>query len=147
MRQGCLWNTSVTAGRASTLLDGLCTGIPNVVLAINRALADNDLEGAYRVMPAVDLSREVFAPQPHRLLTIRNATSGWADIGSPARVMEILARCNTRQPWSSEGRNSVPPSADSYRGRAFQDNPGQDVADVRYQAKESPDDDRQNRSI
>ena len=147
LRRACLWNTFVTAGRASTFLDVLCTGIPNVVLAINKALADNDLEGAYRVMPAVDLSREVFAPQPHRLLTIRDATSGWADLGSPTRVMEILARSNTHLPWLREGRNSVPLSPDSYRDSAFRDNPGQDVVDARYQAKESLDDDRKNRSI
>ena len=98
-------------------------------------------------MPAVDLSREVFAPQPHRLLTIRDATSGWADLGSPTRVMEILARSNTHLPWLREGRNSVTVSADSYRDRAFRHNPGQDVTDARYQAKESLADDRQNRSI
>jgi len=67
-------------------LDVLCTAIPNVVLAINNALADNELEAAYRVMPAVDLSRQVFAPQPHRLLMVRDVTSGWADLGSPSRV-------------------------------------------------------------
>jgi mannose-1-phosphate guanylyltransferase len=102
LRRGCLWNTFLTAGRASTFLDVLCTGIPNVVLAINNALADNDLEGAYQAMPAVDLSREVFAPQPHRLLTIRDATSGWADLGSPTRVMEILGRSNIHPAWLRE---------------------------------------------
>jgi mannose-1-phosphate guanylyltransferase len=107
LRRACLWNTFVTAGRASTLLDVLCTRIPNVVLAINKALADNDLEGAYQVMPAVDLSREVFAPQPHRLLTIRDATSGWADLASPTRVIEILARSNTHPTWLREGHKSV----------------------------------------
>jgi hypothetical protein len=48
------------------------------------------LERAYLDIPAVDLSREVFAPQPHRLLAICDAKSGWTDLGSPARVMEIL---------------------------------------------------------
>jgi hypothetical protein len=127
--------------------DVLCTRIPNVVLAIDKALAENDLEGAYRVMPTVDLSREVFAPQPHRLLTIHDATSGWADLGSPTRVMEILARSNTHLPWLREGRGSVPLSADSYRDRAFRHSPGQDFTDAGYQAKESLDDDKQNRSI
>jgi mannose-1-phosphate guanylyltransferase len=99
LRRGCLWNTFVTAGRASTFLDVLCAGVPNVVLAINKALADNELEAAYRVMAAVDLSRKVFAPQPHRLLIVRDATSGWTDLGSPARVMEILGCSNTHSIW------------------------------------------------
>jgi len=62
-------------------------------------------------------------------------------------VLEILARSNTHLPWLREESNSVPLSADSYRDRAFRHNSGQDVTDTRYQAKESLDDDRQNRSI
>src|SRR3984957_15433919 len=99
LRRGCLWNTFVTAGRASTFLDVLCAEVPNVVLAINKALADNELEAAYGVMPAVDLSHQVFAPQPHRLLAVRDLTSGWAALGSPTRVMETLARNNIHPAW------------------------------------------------
>jgi mannose-1-phosphate guanylyltransferase len=99
LRRGCLWNTFVTAGRASTFLDVLFAEVPNVVLAINKGLAHNELEAAYRVMPAVDLSHQVFAPQPHRLLTVRDVTSGWADLGSPSRVREILARNNIHPAW------------------------------------------------
>src|SRR5258708_1298875 len=99
LRRGCHWNTFVTAGRARTFLDVLCTGIPHVVLAINNAVVDNDLERAYQDIPAVDLSRQVFAPQPHRSLIVRAVTTGWADLGSPSRVMEILARTNIHPPW------------------------------------------------
>jgi hypothetical protein len=56
-------------------------------------------------MPAVDFSRHVLTPQPHRLLVVPDTTSGWADLGSPARVMDILAR-NTIQPvWLGDGQN------------------------------------------
>jgi mannose-1-phosphate guanylyltransferase len=103
LRRGCLWNTFVTAGRASTFLDVLCAEVPNAVLAINKALAENELEAAYRVMPAVDLSHQVFARQPHRLLTVRDGTSGWVDLGSPSRVMEILARGNIHPAWLRRG--------------------------------------------
>ena len=102
LRRGCLWNMFVTAGHASTFLEVVCCEVPNVVLAINKALADNDLEGAYRVMPTVDLSREVFAPQPHRLLAVRDTTSGWVDLGSPSRVMDVLARNRIQPAWSRE---------------------------------------------
>jgi len=127
LRRGCLWNTFVTAGRASTFLKVLCAEVPNVVLAINKAPADNELEAAYRVMPAVDLSHQVFAPQPHRLLTVRDVTSGWADLGSPTRVMEILARNNIHPAWLREEYKSLPPS-DSFRSRASSDGAEQDVA-------------------
>src|SRR5260370_1172252 len=44
LRRGCLWNTFVTAGRASTFLKVLCAEVPNFVLAINKAPPDNELE-------------------------------------------------------------------------------------------------------
>ena len=100
LRRGCLWNTFVTVGQASTFLDVLCSQVPDVVLSINRALAENALEAAYRLMPAVDLSSQVLSPQPHRLLAVRDTTSGWADLGSPARVMDILARNNIQPAWA-----------------------------------------------
>jgi len=147
LRRGCLWNTFVTAGRASTFLDVLCTGIPHVVLAINNAVVDNDLERAYQDIPAVDLSREVFAPQPHRLLAICDAKSGWTDLGSPARVMEILGRRSTHPTWWPEGRESVLLSVNSNRDHASRDDSGQDVTVARYRARESLNNDRQKRSI
>jgi mannose-1-phosphate guanylyltransferase len=91
LRRGCLWNTFVTVGRASTFVDLLWSQCPEVVLSINEALAENELEVAYRLMPAVDLSRHVLTLQPHRLLAIPDMTSGWADLGSPARVIDTLA--------------------------------------------------------
>jgi mannose-1-phosphate guanylyltransferase len=99
LRRGCLWNTFVTVGRASTFLDLLCSQVPEVVLSINKALAENELEAAYQLMPTVDLSRQVLALQPHRLLAVRDTLSGWADLGSPTRVMDILARNNIQPAW------------------------------------------------
>jgi mannose-1-phosphate guanylyltransferase len=99
LRRGCLWNTFVTVGHASTFLDLLCSQVPNLVLSLNKALAEDELEAAYQLMPPVDLSRQVLAPQPHRLLAVRDRTSGWADLGSPSRVMEVLARNNIQPGW------------------------------------------------
>ncbi len=145
LRRGCLWNTFVTAGRASTFLDVLCTAIPNVVLAINNALADNELEAAYRVMPAVDLSRQVFAPQPHRLLIVRDVTTGWADLGSPSRVMEVLARNNIHPAWL-RGEYKLLPHTDSYQYRASQDG-ARLVPPPTISAEKSRNNDRQKRNI
>jgi mannose-1-phosphate guanylyltransferase len=102
LRRGCLWNTFVTVGRASTFIDLLCSQVPDVVLSLNKALAGDELEAAYRPLPAVDLSRQVLARQPHRLLAVRDTTSGWADLGSPCRVTDTLARNNIQPAWSRE---------------------------------------------
>ena len=99
LRRGCLWNTFVTVGFASTFLDLLCSQVPEIILSINEALADNELEAAYRLLPSIDLSRDVLAVQPHRLLAVADKTSGWADLGSPRRVMDILARNNIQPAW------------------------------------------------
>jgi hypothetical protein len=64
-----------------------------VVLSINKALAENELEAAYQRMPAVDLSREILVPQPHRLLAIRDATSGWTGWIAALNSVADLASC------------------------------------------------------
>jgi hypothetical protein len=63
------------------------------------APAEKELETAYEHMPPVDFSRQVMAPQPHRPLTVRHTASGWGDLGSPDRVINILARNNIQPPW------------------------------------------------
>ena len=89
-------------GRASAFLDTLCCQLPEVVLATIRALADSNLEPAYHRLPAVDFSRDVLAQQAHRLLVLHDRMSGWADLGSPARVLETLTRNGIRPEWLRE---------------------------------------------
>jgi mannose-1-phosphate guanylyltransferase len=103
LRNRCLWNTFVIMGRAATFLELLCSQVPEVVLSVTRALADGDLDRAYELLPAVDFSRDVLTPQPHRLLVLRDATSGWADLGSPARVLDTLTRNGIQPEWLREG--------------------------------------------
>ena len=56
--RGCLWNTFVTVGHARTFLDLLCSQVPNVVLSINKALADKRTGGC---VPS-NTTRRSFAP-------------------------------------------------------------------------------------
>ena len=102
MRRSCLWNTFVTIGRAGSFLDVLCSQVPEVVLAITQALADGDLEPIYHRIPALDFSRDVLAHQTPRLLALRDQRSGWADLGSPARVFETLTRNRVQPEWASQ---------------------------------------------
>jgi hypothetical protein len=89
----------VTVGRGSTFVDLFCSQVPDTVLSINKALAENELEAAGRLVPTVDPSRHVLALQTHRLLAVPDTTSGCADLGSPSRVMDILARNNIQPAW------------------------------------------------
>ena len=125
--RGCLWNTFVTIGHARTFLDLLCSQVPNVVLSIDKALAEDELEAAYQLIPSVDLSGQVLALQPRRLLTVRDTTSGWADLGSPTRVMDILARNNIQPAWSRD-EFTLSPGTSGHRYQARRDNTRQDLA-------------------
>ena len=99
LREGCLWNTFVTVGRASTFFEILCSQVPEAVLAISRAMANDTLDVAYRASDTMDFSRDVLANLPHRLLVLRDRTSGWADLGSPARVHDTLSRNGIQPEW------------------------------------------------
>src|SRR5580700_3360954 len=102
LRRGCLWNTFVTVGRATTFCEMLCSQVPEAVLAISRAMADNTLKVAYASLDTVNFSRDVLASLPQRLLALRDRTSGWADLGSPTRVLEILSRNGIQPGWTGE---------------------------------------------
>jgi mannose-1-phosphate guanylyltransferase len=103
LSRGCLWNTFVTVGRAATFFEMLISQVPEAVLAISRAVADNTLNLAYASLEAVDFSRDVLTNLPHRLLVLRDRASGWADLGSPARVLDTLSRNGIQPGWAGEG--------------------------------------------
>jgi mannose-1-phosphate guanylyltransferase len=107
LRRGCLWNTFVTIGRAETFLELLRAEIPDVVSSIAAAVTDKDLDSAYRGVRAVDFSRVVLVPQPHRLLVVRDAVSGWTDFGNPTRVIDTLTRNNIEPAWLNEMRSQA----------------------------------------
>jgi len=100
--RGCLWNTFVTVGRATAFVEMLCSQIPEAVLAISRATANDTLDLAYAALDTVDFSRDVVANLPHRLLVLRDRTSGWADLGSPARVLDTVRRYGIQPEWAIE---------------------------------------------
>ena len=103
LHSGCVWNTFLTVGCASTFLDLIRSRMPDVVLSLDKALGADGLEAAYPVMPTVDLSHQVLTPQPHRLLAVPDSTSGWTDLGSPTRVMDVLARNKIQPGWLRDG--------------------------------------------
>ena len=115
LRRGCLWNTFVTVGRATTFLELLCAEVPEVVLSVTRALSDGDVERTYEELPTVDFSRDILAHRVERLLLLRDSRSGGADLGSPGRVLEILASIDVPPAWLRQVAGSAAP-ARSLRG-------------------------------
>ena len=99
LERGCLWNTFVTVGYASTLLEMMSSQAPDVTSSIAAGIAGNDLESVYREIRSVDFSREILAQLPHRLLAVCDVDSGWADLGTPKRVVETLSRNGIKAPW------------------------------------------------
>ena len=110
-RRGCLWNTFVTIGRVSTFIDVLCQAAPNAMLALSAGILENDLDSSYRSVPSIDFSRDVLASQPARLLVIRDAVSGWTDLGNPNRVFDTLARERIAPAWLESIRGVETPVA------------------------------------
>ncbi|HTF71489.1 MAG TPA: sugar phosphate nucleotidyltransferase, partial [Edaphobacter sp.] len=99
LQRGCLWNTFVTIGRVSTFIDVLCQAAPNAMLALSAGILENDLGPSYRSIPCIDFSRDVLASWHERLLAIRDAESGWTDVGSPNRVFDTLAGERIAPAW------------------------------------------------
>jgi mannose-1-phosphate guanylyltransferase len=93
LQQGCLWSMFVTVGYADTFLELLCSQVPNVVFRLSQTMAK------YETICSVDFSRDVMAKEPHRLLVIQDDTSGWADLGSPSRLIDTLRRNRLEPAW------------------------------------------------
>ncbi len=53
----------------------------------------------YDDLTTVDFSRDVLSSEPHRLLVVPDAGSGWADFGSPRRVIDTLAQNQIEPEW------------------------------------------------
>jgi mannose-1-phosphate guanylyltransferase len=104
LEQGCLWNTFVTIGYASTFLDLLRLQVPDAMPYVAAGLGHNNLEAAYRAVRPIDFSREVLTPLPGRLLVVRDTGSGWADLGTPERVIDTLVRNRIEPAWLNEMR-------------------------------------------
>ncbi len=108
LQNGCLWNTFVTIGSAATFIELLCAEVPDVILSLTRALADKDLAPTYARLPSIDFSRNILTNQTNRLLVLRESGSGWADLGSPDRVLGLLAKNVNPPSWLRQTNGSSP---------------------------------------
>jgi mannose-1-phosphate guanylyltransferase len=98
-RQRYFWNTFVTIGLAGAFFELLQATVPHIRRLVEDVGSDTELDDLYNKIAPVDFSRAVLAPMPERLLVMRDAASGWTDLGSPRRVIELLCEHGMRPPW------------------------------------------------
>jgi mannose-1-phosphate guanylyltransferase len=110
MKNGGLWNTFVIIGRAGAFLKLLTATVMPAVSRIAEGIARGELDSVYSEMEMIDLSKDVLSIKRRSLLVMPDGISGWADLGSPARVIEALDRNNIEPQWLREMRcSSVAP--------------------------------------
>jgi mannose-1-phosphate guanylyltransferase len=106
-KRGCLWNTFVTIGSAGAFLDLLQATVPQLTRSLEQVHRDLELDRFYDEIAPVDFSRAVLARMPRRLVVLRDAASGWTDLGSPRRVIEVLTSQGIRPSWLDPARPSA----------------------------------------
>jgi mannose-1-phosphate guanylyltransferase len=103
-RRGCLWNTFITIGRVGAFMDLLHATVPELTRLLEESFMKGQIDQFYGRIAHVDFSRAVLARTPGRLVVLRDAASGWTDLGSPRRVMDVLLSQGIRPPWLSPRR-------------------------------------------
>jgi mannose-1-phosphate guanylyltransferase len=115
LTSGCLWNTGIVVARADALVRLGATALPEMSarLAHLERFLDSDEEGAalyqaYALMPRASFSRAVLEPHPERLAVSRLPRVSWCDLGTPRRVLEVLARMRVRPAWAEPELPAAP---------------------------------------
>ena len=106
LRRGHLWNTFVFVARAAVVLSAGRECAPALYdrLAALRTFAGGEHERwavrqAYALAPTVDFSRSILEACPQMLAVSKLPGLTWCDLGSPERVVKMLARLGVSTPW------------------------------------------------
>ena len=95
---GALWNVFIMAARARALLQLYVQRFPQVVIDMQRVVAQNQFSPAlsaaaldlYRDLPDIDFSRQILQGAEPMLRVLRVPLCGWSDLGTPKRLAETL---------------------------------------------------------
>ncbi len=98
VNDGALWNAFIVAARARALLRLFVQRFPQVVIDMQRVVAQNQftpgLSAAaldlYRGLPDIDFSRQILQGAEPMLRVSRVPRCGWSDLGTPKRLAETL---------------------------------------------------------
>jgi mannose-1-phosphate guanylyltransferase len=104
---GYLWNTGIVVGRADTLVRLGEEALPEIsarLARLQKFLDSNDeaaaLHQAYALMSRASFSRAVLEAHPEHVGVSRLPRVSWSDLGSPRRVLDVLARMRVRPAWA-----------------------------------------------
>jgi mannose-1-phosphate guanylyltransferase len=103
---GALWNTSVFAGRAATLVDAGRACLPSLHDRLARLATflgtEHErwaLRQAYELAPPANFSRAVLERSPQTLAVMRLSAVAWRDLGTPRRVIRTLDELGIHPDW------------------------------------------------
>jgi mannose-1-phosphate guanylyltransferase len=103
---GALWNTSVFAGRAATLIHAGRQCLPTLHerFAQLRTFLGTEherwaLRQAYELAPRANFSRDVLEQDPRTLAVMRLSAVAWRDLGTPRRLIQTLNELGIRPDW------------------------------------------------
>jgi mannose-1-phosphate guanylyltransferase len=105
-RSGALWNTSVFAGLAATLVDAgracllsLHERLARLATFLGTEHEQWALRQAYELAPRANFSRAVLERSPQTLAVMRLSAVAWRDLGTPRRVIRTLDELGIRPDW------------------------------------------------
>ena len=103
---GALWNTSVFAGRAATLVDAGRACLPSLHDRLAHLASflgtENEhwaLRQAYALAPPANFSRAVLERSSQTLAVMRLSSVAWRDLGTPRRVIRTLDELGIHPEW------------------------------------------------
>ena len=82
----------------------LQASVPKLTRWLERSFIKGQIDQFYGQITPVDFSRAVLTRMPGRLVALRDAASGWTDLGNPRRVMDVLRSQGIHPPWLNPGR-------------------------------------------
>jgi mannose-1-phosphate guanylyltransferase len=106
-QRGCLWNTFVMIGRASTFLELIRNVAPSAFAPFEGALRPQPatrcttqrLDEIYRCIEPSDFSKQVLTKGCSALSVLDLGETGWSDLGDPQRVVATLTMHGVKSPW------------------------------------------------
>ena len=115
--QGALWNALIVATRARALLSLFITRLPDVVVKMHSAVAEDLRSSAdapattivYRDLPTIDFSSQILQGAETKLRLIEANRCGWSDLGTPKRLGETLRELLHVREASRDSINSIAP--------------------------------------
>jgi len=116
LERGALWNTFVMVGRVLAFLEMICSAMPGIVRAFQRALAlstpNQELridDSLYAGIALSDFSRQVLAMEAQRLIVQRLGPVIWNDLGDCDRAVDALLCHESAKHWDTTRRPGRPP--------------------------------------